>query len=99
MSKKKHTVPKRGCVWKLSAEEATLAQMPRYNAHMCKTGAHGSSKYDRAKAKRAWQKETATWKAADWRSSLFRVTVNANQVHTLDRMPDPTAQRLWSAGS
>ena len=50
-------VPNSGPVWHLSAEEATLSRMPKYNAHACKTGAHGDAKYNRAKQKRTWQNE------------------------------------------
>ena len=55
--KKKRKVPKTGPVWKKTAEEATLDMMPKYNAHACKTGAHGDSKYNRAKEKRKWKRE------------------------------------------
>ena len=57
MPKKKCSVPKDGLVWRRSAEEATLDRMPKYNAHACGTGPHGDAKYNRAKQKRAWQKE------------------------------------------
>ena len=57
MSKKKTRASQSGPVWHRSAEEATLDKMPKYNAHICKTGPHGSAKYDRAKAKRDWQRE------------------------------------------
>ena len=56
MSKKKRKAPKGNVVWHQSAEEATLAKKPRYNGFACGHGAHGSAKYDRTKAKRAWQK-------------------------------------------
>ena len=56
-ARKKHAVPKNGPVWKVSAEEATLTQMPHFNAHACGTGAHGDTKYNRARQKRAWQRE------------------------------------------
>lgn len=52
MGKKKRRPPKRGPVWKLSAEEATVLRKPLYNGHMCGTGMHGSKKYDRNAAKR-----------------------------------------------
>ena len=83
MSKKKRKVPKSGAVWQLSAEEATLVQMPRYNAHICKTGVHGPGKYDRAKAKRTWQKEAAAQKTADWRSFCLAQTAYCTQPLTL----------------
>ncbi len=53
---KKCAVPKTGAVWRLSAEEATLAAKPRYNGFACGHGAHGDAKYNRAKAKRTWEK-------------------------------------------
>lgn len=58
MSKKhKRKVPKTGAVWRQTADEATLAQNPRYNGFACGHGAHGSAKYNRAKENRAWQKQ------------------------------------------
>ena len=57
MPKKKTRVPKNGPVWHRTAEQATLDQMPKYNAYACGTGAHGEAKYNRAKQKRAWQRE------------------------------------------
>lgn len=33
--KKTKKVPKTGAIWKLSKEEATLAQKPHYNAYVC----------------------------------------------------------------
>lgn len=56
MPKKKRKVAKTGAVWKQTAEEATLAKMPRYNAFACGHGPHGSVKYDRAKSKREWKR-------------------------------------------
>ena len=58
MSKRKQRIPKSGPVWRKSAEEATLAKMPKYNAHACGTGPHGDAKYNRAKQKEAWRRET-----------------------------------------
>ena len=55
--KKTKKVPKTGAVWMLSKEEATLANKPRYNAYVCGHGAHGNTKYNRAKQKRSWRKE------------------------------------------
>ena len=55
--KKRKRLPQTGAVWHRSAEQATLDQMPKYNAHICKTGPHGNAKYDRAKAKRDWQRD------------------------------------------
>lgn len=57
MPRKKRKAPKNGPVWKMSAEEVTLSKMPKFNAHACGTGAHGDVKYNRAKQKRAWQRE------------------------------------------
>ena len=51
--KKKRAIPKSGPVWQRSSEQATLDQMPKYNAHVCGTGPHGDAKYNRAKEKRA----------------------------------------------
>ena len=48
--------PKAGAVWKMSAEEATLAKMPKYNAHACGHGPHGDAKYNRNKEKRDFEK-------------------------------------------
>ena len=56
-AKKKHPVSKNGPVWHQSSIDATLAHMPHYNAHACGTGAHGDAKYNRARQKRAWQRE------------------------------------------
>ena len=57
MSRKKRAVPVSGAVWRLSAEEATLAGKPRYNGFACGPGVHGDVKYNRAKAKRAWDRK------------------------------------------
>ena len=51
--KRKKRVAKTGPVWHLSAEEATLATKPHYNGYACGYGAHGSTKYNRVKQKRA----------------------------------------------
>ncbi len=53
--KKTKKVPKTGAIWKLSKEEATLANKPRYNPYACGHGAHGNTKYNRAKEKRSWK--------------------------------------------
>lgn len=53
----KGRVAKTGAVWRMTAEEATLAHKPRYNGFACGHGAHGETKYSRAKAKRTWQKQ------------------------------------------
>ena len=55
--KRKNTAPKSGPVWHRSAVEATLNQMPKFNAYACGTGAHGDAKYNRAKQKRDWRRE------------------------------------------
>ncbi len=55
--KRARKAPKTGAVWRQTADEATLAQNPRYNGFACGYGAHGEAKYSRAKAKRAWQKQ------------------------------------------
>lgn len=57
MAKKKPRIPKDGPVWRRTAEEATLDKMPKYNAHACGTGPHGDAKYNRARQKRAWERE------------------------------------------
>ena len=53
MSKKNRKVPGTGPVWRLSAEEATLAGKPRFNGFACGHGAHGDRKYNRTRAKQA----------------------------------------------
>ena len=71
MSGKKHkkrvnanrTVPKNGPVWHRSAVEVTLDKMPRYNGHICKTGVHGDTRYNRAKQNRSWKQELANYEA------------------------------------
>ena len=67
--KKQKRVPKTGAIWHRTAEQATLDRMPKYNAYACGTGAHGDAKYNRAKQKRAWQKET-DWQEARTRGPL-----------------------------
>ncbi|MBR3691045.1 MAG: hypothetical protein IKL97_08135 [Eggerthellaceae bacterium] len=58
MAKKKNRkVPKTGPVWRMSAEEATLAGKPHYNGFACGSGAHGDCKYNRTRVNRTWQKE------------------------------------------
>ena len=57
MARKRKKVAKTGAVWHQSAEEATLAKMPRYDAWACGHGPHGTAGYARAKEKRAWQKQ------------------------------------------
>lgn len=53
--KRKKRAAKAGAVWRMSADEATLAQNPRYNGFACGHGAHGGRKFNRAKANRAWK--------------------------------------------
>ena len=77
MSAKKKRVPKAGAVWRMSAEEATLAKKPHYNAYACGHGAHGGAKYNRAKAKRAWKKQLEQ-EGAPRGSFLFRRQTRAN---------------------
>lgn len=57
MLKKKRKVPKGNVVWKQTAEEATLAKKPHYNGFACGHGAHGDTKYNRTKAKRALKQQ------------------------------------------
>ena len=80
MSKKKRKAPKGNVVWHQSAEEATLAKKPHYNGFACGHGAHGSAKYDRTKAKRAWQK-TLRQEGASRGSFLFRFFIVYNGQH------------------
>lgn len=54
--KKQMKVSKNGPVWKKTAEEVTLSQMPKYNAYAGGYGSHGDRKYNRNKAKRDFQK-------------------------------------------
>ena len=44
-------------VFYMSAEDVTRSRMPKYNGYACGTGAHGSRKYDRNKAKRNFRRE------------------------------------------
>ena len=57
MSRKAKRVPKRGAVWHLSPEEATLAKKPHYNGFACGHGAHGDAKYNRARVNRSWKRD------------------------------------------
>lgn len=54
---KRSRMPKDGAVWRQSGEEATLARKPYYNAFACGHGAHGDTKYNRAKEKRTWKRD------------------------------------------
>jgi len=81
VSKKKKTrVAKSGPVWRKTAEQATLDQMPKYNAFACGTGAHGDAKYNRAKQKRAWQSEM---RKEGTRGSLLRFLETNRSVEAL----------------
>ena len=51
------SVSKTGAVWHQSAEEATLAQKPHLNGYACGHGAHGDTKYNHTREKRAWKKQ------------------------------------------
>ena len=56
--RRKHTKPpKTGPVFSMTSEEATLAKMPKYNAHACGTGAHGDRKYNRARENRRFKRD------------------------------------------
>lgn len=54
---RRNRVPKGDVVWRQSAEEATLARKPYYNAFACGHGVHGDTKYNRAKEKRTWKRD------------------------------------------
>lgn len=82
MSRKKRSAPKGDVVWRQSVEEATLAGKPRYNGFACGHGAHGSAKYDRAKAKRRWQAQMRS-EGASRGSFLFL----ARRGYSVDRCP------------
>jgi len=60
MPKKKHKGPKEGPVWKLSTVEATLRAKPRYSGFACGHGAHGDSKYNRAKERARFHAQLKT---------------------------------------
>ena len=62
MSRKKKKNRKReftreGSVFYMTSEEATLAQMPQYNAYATGYGAHGKKGYDRNAEKKRFRKE------------------------------------------
>ena len=75
--KKTKKVPKTGAVWKLSKEEATLAQKPHCNAYMCGNGVHGDTKYNRTKQKRSWKKELNNERAS-YRGPLPFIAFNCS---------------------
>ncbi len=93
--KKTKKVPKTGAIWKLSKEEATLAQKPHYNAYVCGNGIHGDTKYNRTKQKRSWKKELNNGRAS-YRGPLpfyFRSLCKAQALLTLQRQR-PNALRM-----
>lgn len=51
-NKKNKKYTREGSVFYMSAEEATLAAMPKYNGYAGKSGVHGDTKYNRRKAQR-----------------------------------------------
>ncbi len=58
MSKKKRKqLPQGNVVWRQSAEDAALAKKPRYNGFACGYGAHGDTRYNRSKTKRAFEQQ------------------------------------------
>ena len=56
--RKKRRVTAGAPVWRQSSVEATLSRKPLYNGFACGHGPHGDTKYNRAKEKRAWRKDT-----------------------------------------
>ena len=56
--KKTKKVPKTGAIWKLSKEEATLAQKPHYNAYVCGNEASTATLYTIAPNKNAHGKKS-----------------------------------------
>lgn len=58
MTKRRKRVPKSGAVWHQTPEEATMARKPYINGYACGHGVHGDVKYNRAKERRAWRKQT-----------------------------------------
>ena len=79
--KKTKKVPKTGAIWKLSKEEATLAQKPHYNAYVCGSGIHGDTKYNRTKQKRSWKKELNNERASTEALFLFIFALFAKPRH------------------
>lgn len=57
MSKRKRKTPKTNKFTVMTSEEATLAKMPRYNGFAGGYGAHGDTKYNRAKESRNFKRE------------------------------------------
>lgn len=55
--KKNRKAPKAGLIWRMSAEEATLAGKPRNNGFALGSGPHGDVKYNRRRAESAWRKD------------------------------------------
>ncbi len=91
--KKTKKVPKTGAIWKLSKEEATLAQKPHYNAYVCGNGIHGDTKYNRTKQKRSWKKELNNERASYRGPLLFCSLCKAQALLTLQRQR-PNALRM-----
>lgn len=67
MSKRKKKFNKNQKIVVMTADEATLAQNPRYNGYAVGHGAHGDKKYNRNKQKAAFKKAIRN----DWSSSRF----------------------------
>ena len=51
MARKRQQIKNEGPVIHLTGVEATLLQKPRFNGFACGYGAHGDTKYNRAKEK------------------------------------------------
>ncbi len=86
MARKRKKIAKTGAVWHQSAEEATLAKMPRYDAWACGHGPHGPAGYARAKEKRAWQKQMRQ-EGARTGSFLFAPAQAVQAAPVRDSMP------------
>lgn len=56
MSKNKK-YSKKGKIFYMSSEEATLIKMPKYNGYKVGHGMHGDKKYNRSKEKKKWKEE------------------------------------------
>ena len=87
MSKKcKKRVSKSGPVWHRTSEQATLDAMPKFNGYACGTGAHGDTRFNRAKSKRTWMRELAADKA---RMSGPYLLLTAGRVACVTQTPPP----------
>lgn len=80
---KRNRVPKGDVVWRQTAEEATLARKPYYNAFACGHGVHGDTKYNRAKEKRTWKRNLQ--KGASQGSFLLAMVCSRLQVGSKQR--------------